>query len=224
MRAQRQWVGILALAFALATTSRAAELKVRVNDDHGHPVADAVVTLLPQNATPGGASVPRPASASSTKIIDQKDEMFIPYIEIFRPGDKVLFRNSDQTRHHVYSFSPVKSFEFVLVPGESSKPLELDQTGVVAVGCNIHDMMITYLYISDAPWIARSGADGRVSLRDVPAGAWNVRVWHPRLRPGRPDLAQSATIVTATESKDLTFALSLLPDSRREFDREHTRY
>ena len=224
MRAQWHWVGILTFAFALATSSRAAELKVQVNDDHGHPVADAVVTLLPQNQPQNLATVPRPASASSTKIIDQKDEMFIPYIEIFHPGDKVLFRNSDQTRHHVYSFSPVKSFEFVLAPGESSKPLELDQSGVVAVGCNIHDMMITYLYISDAPWIARSGADGRVTLRDVPAGAWNVRVWHPRLHPGKPDLAQSTTIVTAAESKNLTFALSLLPDSRREFDREHTRY
>jgi plastocyanin len=224
MRVLRLWIGILAFAFASATTSRAAELKVQVNDDHGHPVADAVVTLLPQGAAAGGASVPRPAAAPVTKIIDQKNETFVPYIEIFRPGDKVLFRNSDQTRHHVYSFSPVKSFEFVLAPGESSKPLELDQTGVAAVGCNIHDMMITYLYISDAPWIAQSGADGRVNLRDVPAGAWNVRVWHPRLRPGKPDLAQSATIVTATESKALTFALSLLPDSRREFDREHTRY
>ena len=222
MRAQRQWVCILAFTLAFAATAGAAELKVQVNDDHGHPVADAVVTLLPQNLAQNRA--PEPRSASTTKIIDQKDEMFIPYIEIFRPGDKVLFRNSDQTRHHVYSFSPVKSFEFVMAPGESSKPLELDQTGVVAVGCNIHDMMITYLYISDAPWIARSGADGRVDLRDVPAGAWNVRVWHPRLRPGKPDLAQSATIVTAAESKTLTFALSLLPDSRREFDREHTRY
>jgi plastocyanin len=181
-----------------------------------------VVTVLPQNAAK--AVAPPRRSAPSTKIIDQKDEMFIPYIEIFRPGDKVLFRNSDQTRHHVYSFSPVKSFEFVLVPGQSSNPLELDQTGVVAVGCNIHDQMITYLYISDAPWIARTGADGRVGFRDIPAGAWNVRVWHPRLHPGKPDLVQSATIVAANETKTLAFALSLLPDSRREFDREHTRY
>jgi plastocyanin len=222
MRAQLQWIGILAFALAFAATAPAAELRVQVNDDHGHPVADAVVTVLSQNVAQ--ARPPERRSTPSTKIIDQKDETFIPYIEIFRPGDKVLFRNSDQTRHHVYSFSPVKSFEFVLVPGESSKPLVLDQTGVVAVGCNIHDMMITYLYISDAPWIARSGADGRVNLRDVPAGAWNVRVWHPRLRPGKPDLAQSATIVTAAETRTLTFALSLLPDSRREFDREHTRY
>ena len=43
------------------------------------------------------------------KIIDQRDETFIPYVEIFRPGDQVVFRNSDRTRHHVYSFAPAKS-------------------------------------------------------------------------------------------------------------------
>ena len=220
MRALWLLFGILAL-MANATSS-AAELHIQINDDHRQPVADAVVTLLARGDAPSRLTERRPAA--DTKIIDQKHETFIPYIEIFHPGDKVVFRNSDQTRHHVYSFSSVKSFEFMLVPGQRSPALELDQTGVIAVGCNIHDQMITYLYVSDAPWIARSGADGRVDLRDLPAGAYIVRVWHPRLRPGKPDLAQSATIVTATESGNLAFSLSLLPDSRREFDREHTRY
>ncbi len=225
MRVSRQWRWVvifpLAAMLACASTVSAAELKVQVNDDKGHPVGDAVVTVLPQSAT---QKVPDRRGPAVTKTIDQKQETFIPYIEIFRPGDKVLFRSNDQMRHHVYTFSPLKPFEFVLVPGESSKLIALDQAGVIAVGCNIHDMMITYLYVSDAPWIARTGADGRAVFADVPAGPWVVRVWHPRLRPGKPDLAQSATLVTADESKVVTFALSLLPDARHEFDREHTRY
>ncbi len=188
MRASRgwHWITIVVLAWTpriCCVAASAAELKVQVNDDKGHPVGDAVVTVLPQSAA---QKIPDRSAPSATRIIDQKDETFIPYIQVFRPGDKVLFRNSDKMRHHVYTFSPLKAFEFVLVPGESSKPLELDQTGVIAVGCNIHDLMITYLYVSDAPWIAQSGKDGRVSFPDVPAGPWVVRVWHPRLRPGKP--------------------------------------
>jgi plastocyanin len=212
-------IGMLALA-AVASAD-AAELSVRIADDHGKAVADAVVTVLPR-ADANNASAAR--AAPSTRTIDQKDLTFVPYIEIFRPGDKVVFRNSDQTRHHVYSFSQIKAFEFMLVPGQSSPPIELDKTGVIAVGCNIHDQMITYLYISDAPWISHSGADGLVVFHDLPAGNYNVRVWQPRLRPNKPDLAQSMTLIGATESKVLTFNLSLLPDSRRQFDREHTRY
>jgi len=219
MRTTTWLIGML--AWMVAATGGAAELSVRVADDHGKAVADAVVTVLPQDAN---AQRPAIRSASGTKTIDQKNLMFIPYIEIFRPGDKVVFRNSDQTRHHVYSFSPIKSFEFVLAPGDSSPPLALDKSGVIAVGCNIHDQMITYLYVSDAPWIAHSGADGQVVFHDLPAGAYNVRVWQPRLRPNKPDLAQSTTLIGASEPKKLTFNLQLLPDSRREFDREHTSY
>jgi plastocyanin len=214
------WI-IAALTFAALASASAAELSVRIADDHGKAVADAVVTVLPQA---DAKNAPAARSAPSTRTIDQKNLTFVPYIEIFRPGDKVVFRNSDQTRHHVYSFSQIKAFEFMLVPGQSSPPLELDKTGVIAVGCNIHDQMITYLYISDAPWIAHSGDDGRVLFRNLPAGNYDVRVWQPRLRPNKPDLAQSATLIGATESKVLTFSLSLLPDSRRQFDREHTRY
>ena len=220
MRTAGWFVAVLALTAAAAAS--AADLNVRIADDHGKAVADAVVTVLPEGDPKGDRPAPR--TAPSTRTIDQKDLTFIPYIEIFRPGDKVVFRNSDKTRHHVYSFSPIKAFEFVLAPGESSPPLALDKSGVIAVGCNIHDQMITYLYVSDAPWIAHSGANGQVAFHGLPAGPYNVRVWQPRLRPNKPDLAQSTTLVGTSEPKALTFNLQLLPDSRREFDREHTSY
>ena len=215
-----QWLG--SLIFLVSTAAVAADLNIDVTDQRGKPVGDAIVTVLPEGGGIASALPQRPALR--TKNIDQIALTFVPYIEVFRPGDKVVFRNSDKTRHHVYSFSPVKAFEFMLSPGESSSPLELEKSGVVAVGCNIHDSMITYLYVSDAPWIARSGADGKASIADLPAGNYTVRVWQPRLRPGRPDLAQSAVLVTSTERKSLSFALTLLPDSRRQFDREHTQY
>jgi plastocyanin len=203
-----------------APAANAAGLKVRIVDQRGAPVADAVVTVVPRDAT----SPPAPAHKSETRVIDQKNLMFVPYVEVFRPGDSVVFRNSDNTRHHVYSFSPAKAFEFVLTPGQSSAPLVLDKSGVVAVGCNIHDRMIAYLYISDAPWIAHSGADGTVSFDTLPAGAYEVRVWQPRLRPNKPDLAQTATVLGDADPRTLTFTLSLLPDPRTQFDREHTSY
>ncbi|HEY3519985.1 MAG TPA: methylamine utilization protein [Rhodanobacteraceae bacterium] len=216
MRTARWLTFLLALAFAVPT--HAGGLEVRLLDQHGKPVADAVVTLLPKDGAPA------PARAETVKVIDQKNLTFIPYIEIFRPGDSVVFRNSDGTRHHVYSFSPAKAFEFVLAPGESSAPLQLDNTGVIAVGCNIHDQMIAYLYVSGAPWIAHSGANGSVKFRDLPAGAYTVRVWQPRLRPSQPDLAQSVTVIGATPVQTVKFDLSLLPDPRLQFDREHTSY
>lgn len=211
------WLFALFAPFAMAAS--AAGLSVHIVDGRGAPVADAVVTVVPRGAAP-----PAAAHTARTRVVDQKNLTFVPYIEVFRPGDSVVFRNSDNTRHHVYSFSPAKAFEFVLAPGQSSAPLALDKSGVVAVGCNIHDRMIAYLYISDAPWVAQSGAEGRVSFDGLPAGAYEVRVWQPRLRPNKPDLAQTATVLADADPQTLTFTLSLLPDPRTQFDREHTSY
>jgi plastocyanin len=214
-----RWHSGAVVLFVLAPNLGAAELTVRVTTARAAAVADAVVTI-----TPGpGTSSPVTRPAAQTRIIDQKNETFVPYVEIFRPGDSIVFHNADHTRHHVYSFAPARQFEFVLTSGESSAPLQLAHAGVVAVGCNIHDQMI-YAYISDAPWVARSGADGRVVFDTLPAGDFDVRVWHPQLRPGQPDPVQALHIAASSDAKDLTFSLSLLPDPRTPADRERAGY
>lgn len=207
--------GFLCLGLlVLSSWTRAATLSVEVTDRAGKPVADAVVTVL-------GAG---PRVAPAARIVDQKNLTFLPYVEVFHPGDSLVFRNSDGTRHHVYSFSPAKQFEMVVDANGRSAPLVLDKTGVVAVGCNIHDGMISYLYITDAPYAARTDATGRVSFEGLPAGPFEVRVWQPRLPAGRPDLRQQSIVLAAQESRNVAFPLTLRPDSRRQFDREHTHY
>ena len=194
-----------------------AELAVAVTDARGAPVADAVVTIVPRDGRAFPASAPPPA----TRVIDQRNETFIPYLEVFRPGDTVVFHNSDHTRHHAYSFAPARQFEFVLAPGETSTPLALDQAGVIAVGCNIHDRMITYLYVTAAPVALRTREDGRARA-DLPDGAYDVRVWHPRQRPGSAEPPRVITIAGAPSSS--SFALSLLPDPRAAPNRERGSY
>lgn len=206
------------LAWCAGGMAMAAQLSVGVTDRHGQPVADAVITLLRRDGAAPGAAAP------ATHAIDQKDLTFLPYVEVFHPGDAVVFHNSDRTRHHVYSFSPVKTFEFVIAPGQAAPALKLERTGVVAVGCNIHDQMISYLYVTDAPWAAKTDASGRVRFDGLPEGAYDVRVWHPRLPPARPDLVQAGVVLAGGESRQLPFQVELRPDPRFQFDREHTRY
>ena len=208
------------LALALwAGNASAGGLTVAVADGSGKPVADAVVMLRPL----GDQARPAPAKPSR-RYVDQRDLMFVPYLLVFRPGDEVVFRNSDATRHHVYSFSPARTFEFVLVPAQSSPPLELDKPGAIAVGCNIHDQMIAYLYVTDAPWRVQTDASGKAAFDALPAGDYEVRVWQPRLRPGRAEPVQKVTIAAAGPAKTLAVTLRLLPDPRLQAGREHVHY
>ncbi len=216
-----RWLLLVVIAFALlcGQPAVAGDLSIQVLDDAHRPVGDAVVTLTAD----GDVATATRKEPPVTRIIDQKNETFLPYVQVLHPGDLVVFRNSDTTRHHVYSFSQVKSFEFVLRPGESSPPLTLDRLGIAAVGCNIHDHMITYLYVSDAPAIAVSGTDGRASLPKLPPGRYTLHVWHPQLHPGRPEVTQAIQVGDAA-APPVTVTLSLLPDPRMSMDREHIGY
>jgi plastocyanin len=143
-----------------------------VNED-GKPVANAVVTLVHE----GTASAPIASKQlEGEKSIDQREEKFLPLVTIVPKGGRIVFSNSDRTRHQVYSFSAAKQFEVTLSRGEKSPPIGFDKAGVVALGCNIHDNMIAYAFVADTPWAALTGEDGRAVIADAPPGRFQVRV------------------------------------------------
>jgi hypothetical protein len=63
--------------------------------------------------------------------------------------------------------------------------VRFERSGLVAVGCNIHDQMQAFIQVVDTPFARKTDAQGRLTLRGLPAGALRLRVWHPYLRaPG----------------------------------------
>lgn len=203
-----------ALALLCARPLRAADLTVVVTDAAGHPVADAVVT-----ATPEGSTLP-PTAPPVPLVMDQIDETYVPYVMVVPKGGTVTFRNSDLTRHHVYSYSEAAKFEFVLAP-EQIGQRKFDQAGVVALGCNIHDHMIAHLYVTAAPFAAVTGQDGKARLTGLPAASTTVVAWLPRLKPGTP-APQQTVAASSLGGGPLTMVLPpLVPDSRQAQDPDH---
>src|SRR3954454_19657565 len=171
----------LLLGLALASIScplAASPLSVRVVDASGRPVRDAVVTLYP-------AGTAHPAHAGGRFLISQKDLQFHPFLTIVPVGADVSFPNFDPTRHHVYSFSAAKKFELKLFARDQSRTVHFDKAGVVALGCNIHDQMSAFIFVTDTAWTARTNAQGVAAFADAPNAPARVAVWHPYLRaPG----------------------------------------
>ncbi len=207
--------GIRALLAAVALFAPwavpAATITATVADDQGRPLADAVVTISPEP----GTGTPSPDGEASTPIsvtIDQKSEIFVPAVVALRAGGSAMFRDSDNIRHHVYSFSPVRRFEMVQTPGETSAPIVFPQPGVVAIGCNIHDHMSAYIFVTAAPWSKVTGANGQAVLTGLPAGRFVATVWHPRLRPRAEPPVQNLSL--ATENSSISVTLPVLPPRR----------
>ena len=169
---------VLALAGASSPLA-AAPLSVRVVDSSGKPVRDAVVTLDPSG---NAARAPR---AGGRFTVSQKNLQFHPFLTIVPVGADVSFPNLDPTKHHVYSFSAAKRFELKLFARDQSRTVHFDKPGVVALGCNIHDAMSAFIYVTDSAWTARTNAQGIASFADAPNAPGRVTVWHPYLRtPG----------------------------------------
>ena len=163
----------------LSGTACAADLDVEVHGANGAAIAGAVVTVHLINQP-----TPRPHPAGSYAV-DQQDIQFHPFILTVPVGASVMFMNHDPVRHHVYSFSPAKKFELKLASRQQNQSVLFDKTGIVPLGCNIHDRMIAYVDVVDTPWAKTSDANGHVMLHGLPAGAVSVSVWHPYLRaPG----------------------------------------
>jgi plastocyanin len=166
-------------------------LSITVVNANGVPLSDAVVVAEP------AAGTPKPP-AGQKAIMDQRNLAFVPDVVVVRTGTAVDFPNSDQVRHQVYSFSEAKTFQLPLYAGRAHDPVVFDRAGLVTLGCNIHDNMVGYVYVTDSPWFGQTGADGTLRLHDLAAGEYTVRIWHPLLDESGPQLTTSVRIADGT--------------------------
>lgn len=149
---------------------QAAPLQIRIMDQQGQPLADAVVELLdPANK----------AFRSKPAEVAQQDLTFRPFVSAVQAGTPVEFPNQDKTRHHVYSFSPAKVFELKLYADKPEAPVLFDTPGIVALGCNIHDYMQAYVYVGESPFLAVTNEQGVAEFADVPVAGYQLKLWHP---------------------------------------------
>ena len=150
-------------------------------------------------------------------IMDQVNRQFSPYILAVQKGQRVSFPNSDSIKHHVYSFSSPKVFELQLFKNRRAQSMLFDKSGVVELGCNIHDWMLGYIYVVDTPYCAQTDADGVVSI-DAPDGEYTLHVWHPRIQ--EQDI-EKKRLVTLAGNQEVTIKLSeTLAPGKDEFGTE----
>jgi plastocyanin len=197
----------LAIIGAIAgSAASAATVDVIITDSDGAPAPNAVVNLVPDDAAAAIAS-----HVPEERIIDQRHETFLPLVVAVRKGGEVVFTNNDATKHQVYSFSPIRQFQFEIDKGQVSKPVVFDRAGVAAIGCNIHDNMVAYVYVADGPFAVISDSGGRAEIHDVPEGSYLASVWHPQRRIGRKAAPSILTVDGGRVKLSLSITLMAKP-------------
>jgi plastocyanin len=184
--------GLLACAlsivlFGASLPADPAALHVEVRERGGKPFGGAIVTLYAETGA-------LPAQPPLRAIVDQVKLAFVPDLLVIPVGSTVEFPNSDAVGHQVYSFSPARRFQLPLYRGKTYPPVTFDKPGLVSLGCNIHDNMLAYLVVTDAPRFGRTDAGGVWVATDLPAGRYRVHAWHPRMNEADEFVEGIATV------------------------------
>jgi hypothetical protein len=200
----------LLAAMVGAGSAAAADLTVDVKSADGRPAVNAVVLVRPAS----GVGRAGPIRFPWPYVVSQQNIQFHPYVLIVPVGAEVTFPNKDTVRHHVYSFSAAKKFELKLYGHEEARTMRFDKAGVVALGCNIHDQMIAFIYVSDTPYAATTDGAGRAVLHDLPPGAAKLGVWHPDSKTPGGEVTRPIAVAGAAMSQAVTLDLRAVGATR----------
>lgn len=206
--------GVIATCVALVSllssvSAEAVDMSVMVVDQEGRGVGAVVVTVTPLAAN--RVSAPKPA------IMDQRNLAFVPRVLVVGVGASVEFPNNDTVSHQVYSFSAAKRFQLPLYKGELHPPVTFDRPGLVVLGCNIHDSMVGYIYVTDAPYFGTTEAGGSLEIKAVPAGDYRIILWSPFIADAPSSLIRTVHLdgnAPAVTRVQLSSALRAQPEPR----------
>ncbi len=177
---------LLAGLASAGLSASAAALQVQVQDKNGKPLPNAVVFLESSDAK----SAVKPLRGIE---VVQAAKQFSPAVTVVTTGTSILFPNNDTVRHHVYSFSPAKTFDLKLYAGVPANPVVFDKSGIAVLGCNIHDNMIAWVVVVDTPYFGKTDTQGLLTI-DAPTGSYKLRTWHASLPTGAAAAEQAQTV------------------------------
>lgn len=140
---------------------------------------------------------------SSAVVIDQDGCLYHPRVAGAMVGQPVKFKNSDGILHNVHGL-PKENREFNIGMPPTLK--EKDQVfnkpePMFPVKCDVHPWMQSFVAVMTHPYFAVTGEDGSFSIKDLPAGTYQLEAWHERLGTQK----MSVTVGDGAASADITF-------------------
>jgi len=182
-------VGCIAfLAFVCVPASGAAQsvsvtgrLVPNIEVAPGNTNADyskAVVWL-----TPTDADTARVGPTPGHFEILQEDKQFLPRVQALPVGSTVDFPNLDPFFHNVFSLFEGKRFDLGLYEAGTSRSAQFDRPGISYIFCNIHPDMVAVIVAVETDLFGLTDTSGRFRIDGVPAGDYQLHVWHERMQP-----------------------------------------
>ena len=149
------------------------------------------------------------ASAGDFSITNEKCK-FVPHVMVAPKGAMMKVRNDDPLLHNSHFYlvqadNKKKNVINLALPKqgvEIGKKKILRKPGLLSVQCDAHDFMQAWIWVAENPYAVVTGDDGSFSLSDVPAGSYELTIWHEALGEKTVDVTVE---VGKTASVDFSF-------------------
>jgi hypothetical protein len=140
--------------------------------------------------------------SSQSVALDQKGCLYSPHMLGIQSNQQLVVTNSDPFTHNVHPLPQVNR-EWNRSQSAGAPAVEYQfprQELLIAVKCNIHPWMRSYISVVDHPFFAVSGADGSFTIKGLPPGTYTIEAIHESL-----GAKESSVTVGNAESADVSF-------------------
>ncbi len=112
-------------------------------------------------------------------LLDNANCRFVPHLLVVQAGQKLEVKNSDKTGHNAnFAFieNPPKNQQ-IPAGGTQDFTVASAEPAPIPVTCGSHTWMKAHVVIQSHPFIGVSNEKGEVSIKGLPVGKINMRVW-----------------------------------------------
>lgn len=155
-------------------------------------IRNAVISLVSiSKGKPLDQLNPQPA-------LTQKGCVFRPHVLLVPAGAPLAILNEDGILHNFHTTSEQNTPINRAQPQFMKKmTVKLDKPEIVKAACDVHSWMNSWIVVADHPYFALTDESGAYSLKDVPPGTYQLKVWHATLGT----VTKEVTVKTGEESK-----------------------
>jgi hypothetical protein len=131
---------------------------------------------------------------------------FIPFVSVMRENHPLIVKNLDPVSHDLQFYERDREHVFIMF----HRPA-LTRTGTsdiirftghrrdVSMQCGFHPYMQGHGLAVDNPYYAITGMEGTFEIKDLPAGNYRIKAWHPTLGEKVKNVTVAANGTTSLE-------------------------
>jgi hypothetical protein len=168
-------------------------------------LANCVVTL--KATQPANRVKPLPLPKT---IVDKVGVRYVPRVLVVTPDTEVVFRNRESPCRGFYVAGgrAAHQFNFLIHEGRQES-VTFQAPDLCSLTCPVRPYAKGYIRVVDTPYYAVTDAQGHFSIKNVPAGEYQVTVWHEAV--GKLSKEAGPLQVTIKDKEEITLHYQVRP-------------